>query len=97
MEVSGQLNAPARKKSPVPIEQEAEWAPEPVWTFWRIENFAPTGIRPADRLARSLIRCTTDNIAAADVTCASVGCNKVAGARFHPMGTERGTNQFLLY
>jgi hypothetical protein len=44
-------------------------APEPVWTFWRIENFAPTGIRPADRLARSLIRSTTDTIAAADVRC----------------------------
>jgi hypothetical protein len=36
MEVSGQLHAPAalhsEKETPVPIGQEAGWAPEPVWT-----------------------------------------------------------------
>jgi hypothetical protein len=49
MEVSSQRDAPAaltpRKKSPVPIELEAEWAPEPVWVFWKIEiPLSPPGI-----------------------------------------------------
>jgi hypothetical protein len=39
MEMSGQLHAPAsllsRKESLVPIGQEAWWAPEPTWPFWR--------------------------------------------------------------
>jgi hypothetical protein len=36
------------KEPPVPIEQEAVWAPEPVWTFQREEKFlAPTGNRRA--------------------------------------------------
>jgi hypothetical protein len=31
-----------RGNSPsVPIGQEAGWAPEPVWTMWRRENFCP--------------------------------------------------------
>jgi hypothetical protein len=34
-------------KDPVPIEQEAGWAPGPVWTG--AENLAPTGIRSPDR------------------------------------------------
>ena len=38
-------------KDPVPIVQEAWWAPGPIWTG--AENFAPTGIRSPDRLARS--------------------------------------------
>ena len=38
-------------KDPVPIVQEAEWAPVPVWTD--AENLAPTGIRSPDRPARS--------------------------------------------
>ena len=38
-------------KDPVPIVQEAGWAPGPVWT--RAENLAPTGIRSPDRPARS--------------------------------------------
>ena len=38
-------------KDPVPIVQEAGWAPGPVWTSE--ENLAPTGIRYPDRLARS--------------------------------------------
>jgi len=39
------------KKDPVPIVQEAVWAPGPVWTG--AENLAPTGIRSPDRPARS--------------------------------------------
>ena len=38
-------------KDPVPIVQEAEWAPGPVWTG--AENLAPNGIRFPDRPARS--------------------------------------------
>jgi hypothetical protein len=38
-------------KDPVPIVQEAGWAPEPVWAG--AENLAPTGIRSLDRPARS--------------------------------------------
>ena len=39
------------RKDPVPIVQEAGWAPGPVWTG--AENLAPTGIRSPDRPARS--------------------------------------------
>jgi hypothetical protein len=38
-------------KGPVPIVQEAGWAPGPVWTG--AENLAPTGIRSPYRPARS--------------------------------------------
>ena len=38
-------------KNPVPIVQEAGWAPGPVWTGG--ENLAPTGIRSPNRPARS--------------------------------------------
>ena len=39
------------RKDPVPIVQEAEWAPGAVWTS--AENLVPTGIRSPDRPARS--------------------------------------------
>ena len=51
--VCGQRHAPAAftpKNDPVPIVQEAGWAPEPVWTG--AENLAPIGIRSPDRPAR---------------------------------------------
>jgi hypothetical protein len=54
MRVGGQLHAPAllpRERDPVPILQEAGWAPGPVWMA--AENLAPTGIRSPDRPARS--------------------------------------------
>jgi len=38
-------------KDPVPIVQEAGWAPVPVWAD--VENLAATGIRSPDGLARS--------------------------------------------
>ena len=38
-------------KDPVPIVQEAGWAPGPVWTG--AENLDPTGIQSPDRPARS--------------------------------------------
>jgi hypothetical protein len=52
--VRGQCHVPAAfypGKHPVPIVQEAGWAPGPVWTG--AENLAPTGIRSPDRPARS--------------------------------------------
>jgi len=39
------------EKDPVPIVQEAGWAPVPVWIG--AENLAPTGIRSTDHPARS--------------------------------------------
>ena len=54
MLVGGQRHAPAAfppEKEPVPIVQEAEWAPGPVWTG--VEFLALTGIRSPDRPARS--------------------------------------------
>jgi hypothetical protein len=51
--VGGQRHAPAAftpGKDPVPILQEAGWAPGPVWTG--AENLALTGIRSPDRPAR---------------------------------------------
>jgi len=42
MEVSGQLNASAavpQEKGPWYPLDEAEWAPEPVWTQWWGEKF----------------------------------------------------------
>jgi hypothetical protein len=63
MEVSGQRHAPdtllaPRKGPPVPIVQEAGWAPEPVWTQ-RLEEkfFAPAGDRTP--IAQPVVRhCT---------------------------------------
>ena len=52
--VSGQRHAPAALypgKDPVPIVQEAGWAPGPVLTG--AENLAATGIRSPDRPAPS--------------------------------------------
>jgi hypothetical protein len=54
MGVDGQRHAPAAlypREDPVPIVQEAGWAPGPVWTG--AENLAHTGFRPPDRPART--------------------------------------------
>jgi len=40
-----------RERDSLPIVQEAEWAPGPIWTS--TENLASTVIRSSDRLARS--------------------------------------------
>jgi hypothetical protein len=49
MEVSGQLHAPPLyprgNSPPLPIGQEAEWAPEPVRKLWRREESCTTGNR----------------------------------------------------
>ena len=42
-------------KDPVPIVQEAGWAPGPVWTG--AKNLAPTGIRSPDRPVHSQLLC----------------------------------------
>jgi hypothetical protein len=54
MGVGGQRHAPAAFtpwKDPVPIVQEAGWAPRPIWTG--AENLVPTGIRSPDHPAHS--------------------------------------------
>ena len=54
MGVRGQRHAPAAftpGKDPVPIVQEAGWAPGSVWIG--AKNLAPTGIRSPDLPARS--------------------------------------------
>jgi len=45
-------------KYPVPIVQEAGWAPGPVWTG--AENLAPNGIRCPNRPARSSVAIPTE-------------------------------------
>ena len=59
--VRGQRHAPAAfypGKDPIPIVQEARWAPEPVWTA---ENITPpTGIPSPDRPARSSVAFPTE-------------------------------------
>jgi hypothetical protein len=45
-------------KDPVPIVQEAGWAPGPVWTG--AENLAPTGIRSPGRPARTSVAIPTE-------------------------------------
>ena len=56
----GSASLPGRslppRKDPVPIVQEAGWAPGPVWTG--AENLTPTGIRSSDSptLRQSLYR-----------------------------------------
>jgi hypothetical protein len=45
-----------RKRTTVPIEQEAEWAPQPVWKFaekekklFRLPVFDPRTVQPNER------------------------------------------------
>jgi hypothetical protein len=69
MEVSGQRHAPAAlyppgKGPPVPIVQEAGWAPEPVWAQ-RLEekSSTPAGDRTSDHLVvHSVARHWTDRL-----------------------------------
>jgi hypothetical protein len=48
MEVSGRLHAlaalPRREVAALPLEEEAGWTPEPIWTMWR-KNLALPRIR----------------------------------------------------
>jgi len=48
-----------RKRNPVPIEYEAGWAPEPVWTFWKTDESLTTEIRTLDSPARSPVTIPT--------------------------------------
>jgi hypothetical protein len=46
-----------RERNPVPIEYDAGWVQEPVWTFWRGEkSLFSTGIRTFQPVSKSLNR-----------------------------------------
>ena len=50
-----------RGNNPRPTEQEAGWASESVWTYWKGDKSpAPTAIRTPDRPARSLVTIPTE-------------------------------------
>jgi hypothetical protein len=64
MGVSGQHHAPAAflssvKEPPVPIGQEAEWAPEPVWTQ-RLEEKSSASVGNRTLVVQSVVRHYTD-------------------------------------
>jgi hypothetical protein len=71
MGVSGQRHAPAAlyprgKGRPVPIEQEAGWAPEPVWTQGLEEkSSAPVGNRTP--IVQPVVRHYTDRATVAHI------------------------------
>ena len=47
----------------MPIEKEAGWAPETIWTFWTGElSLVTLGTRTAGRLALSLVATTDDTM-----------------------------------
>ena len=51
---------PPGEEHPVPIEQEAAWALEPVWSFWKRKNLFPQpGYEAPYRLERSLVSVPT--------------------------------------
>jgi hypothetical protein len=92
MGVSGQRHAPG-KGPPVPIGQEAGWAPEPVWTQRTKEkSFAPAGDRtPIARSSRGLSssELTTDQSATEEFACTLLIVGK-GTVKHHPMSA--GTN-----
>jgi putative SOS response-associated peptidase YedK len=45
-----------QERTLVPTEEEAEWAPEPIWLILRTQkSFAPAGIQTSDHPAHSLV------------------------------------------
>jgi hypothetical protein len=63
MGVSSQRHDPAalypRKGPPVPIVQEAGWAPEPVWTH-RLEEKSPTSIGDRTPIVQPVVTILTE-------------------------------------
>ena len=57
-------------KVPLPILQEAGWAPGPVWTG--VENLTPTGIRSPDHPASSAVAIPTALPGPEESTCRGV-------------------------
>ena len=50
-----------RERTPVPIEEEVGWVPEPVWTMTRRQNpLTPVGIRALVLPVRSLLTIPTE-------------------------------------
>jgi hypothetical protein len=65
MEMSDQLHSPATlslgKEPPVPIVEETEWTPEPVWIQGQREKIPlPSMNRTPSRPARSLVTILTE-------------------------------------
>ena len=59
---SSKLHAPAAlppEQTPAPIEQEAVWTPEWIWTVWNIKHLALAAIRTRNRPSRTAIRQST--------------------------------------
>ena len=87
MGVGGQCDALAAftpEKDPVPIVQEAGWAPGPVWLG--AENLASTGIRSPDLAARSeslyrLIFLSCSELPHHSLTITDVGGKKQRGSK----------------
>ena len=61
------------RKDPVPIVQEAGWAPGPVWTG--AENLAPTGIRSTDLPSRSSVAELSWPLSTSYIPCIKVKVN----------------------
>jgi hypothetical protein len=85
----GWWSMPRPGNDPLPITQEAGWAPGPVWTG--VENIVtPTGIRSPDRLARSELLYTNYALQAQTKY---IGYNseqktpKIPGGPHHPGGS----------
>jgi hypothetical protein len=59
MGVSGEHHPPGRALPPVPIVQEAGWAPEPVWTQ-RLEEKSSDSVGDRTTVVQSVVRHYTD-------------------------------------
>jgi hypothetical protein len=64
MGVSSQRHAPAalyprKKDPPVPIEQEADWAPEPIWTQG-LEEKSSAPVEDRTTIVQPVVRHNTD-------------------------------------
>ena len=73
-------------KDPVPIVQEAGWAPEPVWTGGK---YRPIGIRSPDRPARLSVTIPTE------LTGPQTGSNKRDKFTYKAFGKENEWAQQL--
>jgi hypothetical protein len=85
---------PPRENTPVRVEQQAEWVPEPVWTFWRREI-----ILPGDRPACSLVTVGLLNTLLSRRRCVWYArlCGSWLFCRLHVIGCLYGEILFSCY